>query len=98
MPAGSPLDGNRDDAGPWITSRTLVSPTSSRPAGKSMPITDIVASQSGQLVALTASVGSQLRWAQAPQPRQMRSNVIPLDVYAGVDSPSRSTSVRREIA
>src|ERR1700737_3062212 len=75
-----------------MTSSTLASPTSSRPAGKSIPITDIEASQSGQIVALTASVGSQVRWAHAPQPRQMRSNIIPFWARPCVESPPRSTS------
>jgi len=56
-----------------------------------MPITDMAASQSGQLVALTASVGSQLRCAHAPQARQMRSKTIPLVAGTGVVSPPRST-------
>src|SRR5438093_13162239 len=46
---------------PWMTSSTRVIFACSRPAGKSMPITDMAASQSGQVVALTASVGSQAR-------------------------------------
>src|SRR5438874_2167510 len=42
---------------PWITSRTFVSPTSSRPAGKSIPITDIVASDAA-LKVLRAQLGA----------------------------------------
>src|ERR1700682_5234067 len=77
-----------------MTSSRLVSPISLRPAGKSIPITDIAASQSGQLVALTASVGSQPRWAQAPQLRQMRSKTIPVPAAIGARSPPRSTYVQ----
>src|SRR4030081_1771182 len=77
-----------------MTSSTLVSPTSLRPAGKSIPITDIAASQSGQLVALTASVGSQARCPQEPQPRQMRSKNIPVPAAIGARSPPRSTYVQ----
>src|ERR1700682_368861 len=78
-----------------MTSSTRVSPISVRPAGKSIPITDMAASQSGQLVALTASVGSQPRWAQAPQLRQMRSKTIPVPAVIGARSPPRSTQVQR---
>src|ERR1700730_1912187 len=78
-----------------MTSRTRVSPISFRPAGKSIPITDMAASQSGQLVALTASVGSQARCAQPPQLRQMRSKTIPVPAAIGARSPPRSTQVQR---
>ncbi len=76
---------------PWMTSSTRVSPISFRPAGKSIPITDIAPSQVGQFVALTASVGSQTRCAQAPHARQMRSKTIPFPTSKGAGSPPRST-------
>src|SRR3989441_4269614 len=80
---------------PCMTSSTRVSPICLRPAGKSIPMTDIAASQSGQLVALIASVGSQIRCAQAPKPRQMRSKTIPVPAAIGARSPPRSTQVQR---
>src|SRR5216683_1030901 len=80
-----------------MTSRTSVSPISFRPAGKSIPITDIAASQSGQLVAVTASVGSQARLAHAPQPRQMRSKTIPVPAAIGALSSHRSTQIQRRV-